>query len=117
MAVPEKFKPLDGHLWAVPLHHIFGSEELSSHSAPVMERMAKPYILVHTADATEMNLAEGTNLSFEIDGDMYELPVKLSETLPKGLAGVPSGLDGLRFAELPAWALLKKTPAHQNIKS
>jgi NADH-quinone oxidoreductase subunit G len=113
MAVPELFKPLDGHLWVVPLYHIFGSEELSSRSPAVTERMPKPYVMIHSKDAKALNVTAGQTLSFAIDGEGYELPVLLSETISPGLAGVPAGLDGLRFAELPAWALLRKVETRQ----
>lgn len=112
--VPEKFRPLDGHLWLVPLHHIFGSDELSTHSPAVAERIPKPYIMIHRKDAAALNLESGQTLPFEIDGEAYELPVVISEVIAQGLAGVPSGLDGLRFAELPTWALLKKIEKRQH---
>jgi NADH-quinone oxidoreductase subunit G len=117
MAVPEAFKPLEGHLWVVPIHHIFGSEELSSRAKGVLERSPQPYVLIHDKDAASLNLEEGKMLSFDIDGVSFDLPVKVSTTLPQGLAGIPAGLDGLRFAELPAWALLKKIPIHQHSKT
>jgi NADH-quinone oxidoreductase subunit G len=116
-AVPDKFHPLDGHLWVVPLHHIFGSEELSNHSASVSERVPEAYVMLHSSDAKSLNVKEGSVLSFEIEGEPYELPVRINETLPHGLAGVPAGFETLRFSELPAWALLRKTSATQTVKS
>jgi len=117
LALPEIFRPLEGHLWVVPMYHIFGSEELSSRASAVSERSARPYVMINAKDATFLKVDESNTLSFEIDGEHFDLPVKISTTLPQGLAGVPAGLEGLHFAELPAWALLKKTAVHEHSKT
>ncbi|MCX2741223.1 NADH-quinone oxidoreductase subunit NuoG [Pontibacter anaerobius] len=107
-AVPQKFIPLEGHLYMLPLHHTFGSEELSNQSASIMERIPEPYVKINAADAIRMKLDEGQHLSFSIEGQIYQLPVKLSQTIPSGTAGMPNGLPGVPFAELPAWAILNR---------
>jgi NADH-quinone oxidoreductase subunit G len=112
MAVPEVFRPLDGHLWLVPIYHIFGSDELSAHAPAVAERMPSPYIMLSKKDSESLDMTDGKILGFQIDGQPYALPVRVSDTLPAGLAGVPM-LDGLNFSELPAWGLLKKTDVKQ----
>jgi NADH-quinone oxidoreductase subunit G len=112
MAVPEVFRPLDGHLWLVPVYHIFGSDELSAHSPAVAERMPTPYVMLSKKDSESLEMTDGKILGFQIDGQPYALPVRVSDTLPTGLAGVPM-LDGLNFSELPAWALLKKSEVKQ----
>jgi NADH-quinone oxidoreductase subunit G len=114
--IPEVFQPMNDHLWAVPLHHIFGSEELSVRSEPVNSRRESPYVMIHTSDAMALNLKEGELLSFEIEGQGYTLPVKISQVLPKGLAGVPYGFDNLYFAELPAWANIRQAQASEGVK-
>jgi NADH-quinone oxidoreductase subunit G len=113
-AMPELFRPLEGHLWVVPMYHIFGSEELSSRAPAVSERSARPYIMIHEKDALFLKVDESKMLAFEIDGENFELPVRISTSIPQGLAGVPTGLEGLHFAELPAWALLKKSTVPQH---
>ncbi|WP_242917679.1 NADH-quinone oxidoreductase subunit NuoG [Pontibacter liquoris] len=107
-AVPQAFQPMAGHLYAVPLYHIFGSEELSSQSPSIMERIPAPYVALNPADAERMKLEEGQLLSFSIEGQRYQLPVKINLTIPGGTAGIPQGLPGIPFAELPAWAILNK---------
>ena len=107
-AVPQKFIPLEGHLYMLPLHHIFGSEELSNQSPAIMERIPEAYVALNAADAVRMKLDEGQPLSFSIEGQIYQLPVKTSHTIPSGTAGLPSGLPGVSFAELPAWAILNR---------
>lgn len=108
MSVPEIFISLEGHLLMVPLHHIFGSEELSARSPSIGERSPNAYVTVNTEDAIELQVQENQLLSFEVDGQHYQLPVKVSAAMPKGVAGLPYGLPGLPFVELPAWGILKK---------
>ena len=106
-SVPEKFISLEGHLLMVHLHHIFGSEELSARSASVAERAAVPYVALNSGDAKQLNVSENDLLNFEVDGQPYRLPVKINDTIQKGMGGLPYGLQGLPFVELPAWAIIK----------
>jgi NADH-quinone oxidoreductase subunit G len=103
---PEAFRPLEDRLMVIPLHHIFGSEELSTRSKAIASRLVEPYVLISLMDSKHFGLNEGQLLSFSIDHEAYQLPVMISEELQEGLAGIPTGLDSLPFAELPAWAVL-----------
>jgi NADH-quinone oxidoreductase subunit G len=105
--IPEPFQPMSDHLWVVPLHHIFGSEELSVRSEAITTRLQSPYVLINSSEASALNLKEGETLSFEMEGQHYALPVKLSNVIRHGVAGVPFGLAGLHFADLPAWANIR----------
>lgn len=107
--LPEIFIPLQDHLWLVALHHIFGSEELSARSQAVATRVPQHYVMVNEKDATALNLSRGMSLTFEVNRQMYQLPVEISRSIPKGMAGLPYGLPGLPFIDLPAWAILKPT--------
>lgn len=104
----EIFERREGHLLIVPLHHIFGSEELSARAPGVAGRSPKPYVTINEEDAKKLQVLEGQLLSFDIAGQSYRLPVKLSMTMPKGVAGLPSGIPGLPFVQLPAWGILNK---------
>lgn len=107
--LPEIFIPLQDHLWLVALHHIYGSEELSARAKAVSKRVPEHYVMVSTHDASELNLSPGAMLRFEVNRQIYQLPVTVSESIPKGMAGMPYGLPGLPFIDLPAWAILKTT--------
>ncbi len=107
-AVPEIFLALEDHIWVVPLHHIFGSEELSSRAAAVSERVVKPYVLINQDDALKLNLSEGQLLAFDIEQQSYQLPVKLSTVMKRNVVGLPYGLLGLPYSDLPAWGIIKK---------
>jgi NADH-quinone oxidoreductase subunit G len=106
-SVPEIFVLMEDHLWMVPLHHIFGSEELSSQSKAIAERSPDPYIMINGEDAAELALHENELLAFEVDGQSYHLPIHINVGLSKGVAGLPYGLQGMPFVELPAWGIIK----------
>jgi hypothetical protein len=55
-----------------------------------------------------MDIREGEFLSFEVAGRTYSLPLQFSVTLPKGIAVLPEGLDGIPYVDLPSWALVKE---------
>ena len=105
---PAIYHQLEDHLLIVPLHHIFGSEELSADSPSVRQRCPEPYVLLSEIDAADLNIRENDKLEFSIDGQHYYLPVKISAAMTKGMAGLPYGLKGMPFVELPEWAILKK---------
>lgn len=107
--LPEVFIPLKDHLWLVSLHHIFGSEELSARAKAVAKRVPESYVMINSDDAVELGLQAGSIASFEVNRQPYRLPVHISTSLPKGIAGMPYGLPGLPFVDLPAWAILKTT--------
>ncbi|WP_202800257.1 hypothetical protein [Pontibacter sp. BAB1700] len=65
-------------------------------------------MLLNEEDAILMKLQVGENLSFTIDGQVYQVPVKISPLLRSGTAGLPTGLPGIPYAELPAWAILNR---------
>jgi NADH-quinone oxidoreductase subunit G len=52
---------------------------------------------------------------FSLDKQKYQLPVKILDELVPGMAGMPQGLPGVPYAEIPAWALiLKPEPTWKN---
>jgi NADH-quinone oxidoreductase subunit G len=110
---PEAFKALEGRLFVIPLHHIFGSEELSVQSPGVGSRAPLPYVMISAADATQFGLKEEQVLTFSIGPTDFSLPVKIHLDLKEGLAALPAGLSQLPYAELPAWALLKLKESRQ----
>lgn len=105
--IPDMFNPMKDHLWTVPLHHIYGSEELSARGEAVSQRVPRSYVMINHADAAKLGLKENQETEFEIEKQKYRLPVLISQTLPEGMAGLPYGLPGLPFVELPAWLVLK----------
>lgn len=91
-----------GELQFVPLHHIFGSEDMSARSPSVAQRIPQPYIQLNVNDAVALEVQEGGMLKFEVHGQHFQLQVKISSSLPAGVAGLPVGLPGMEFCSLPA---------------
>jgi NADH-quinone oxidoreductase subunit G len=105
--IPEPFAPMAGRLWMLPIHHIYGSDELSARSAVLAERIPKAYLLISEASKVELGLREGELLSFEIAGHTHSLPVKVSAALQKGIAALPQGIVDVPYVDLPSWAVIK----------
>ncbi|HYA31954.1 MAG TPA: NADH-quinone oxidoreductase subunit NuoG, partial [Thermodesulfovibrionales bacterium] len=106
--VPERFTEGNA-LLIVPLYHIFGSEELSSLSPSIAERAPRPYLALNPEDAARSQVEEEKELELVISGNVYRLPVIFRDSLPRGIAGLPSGLRGLEKAALPAWGKIRTT--------
>jgi len=104
--IPASFSPKDGEWLVLPLHHIFGSEELSAQSPAVAERVPQPYIALNDDYALTAGIAEGHIMEVIFNGNKHWLPAKLHIGLPAGTIGLPKGLietEGLHF---PFWTTL-----------
>jgi NADH-quinone oxidoreductase subunit G len=82
-------------LKALPLYHLFGSEEMSARAKPVQQRIDAPYVALSAADAGRLGLADGKKASVKIGDELLELDVRVSATLPVGTLGLPVGLTGV----------------------
>jgi NADH-quinone oxidoreductase subunit G len=63
-------------------------------------------VAFHPEDAARLSIAAGDTVQVEVDGLMLELPAKIVATLPKGVAGLPSGLPGMEHVGLPVWCVV-----------
>jgi NADH-quinone oxidoreductase subunit G len=52
-AIPAAFEPRDGEWLLVPIHHIFGSDELSLSAPGIAELAAKPHVAMNSGEFTE----------------------------------------------------------------
>ncbi len=98
---PGMFSPRENDYLALPLYHIFGSEELSSMSPPIQERSPAPYVALNPALAERLGVQEGEPLQAEVLGRSLRLPAHLLESLPDRAIGLPAGLPGIPVG-LPA---------------
>jgi len=105
--IPPAFEPRRDELLILPLHHIYGSEELSKVSPGILERAPKKYIGLNPEDTTMMNVKDGEEGEMILNGRSYSLTVKCMEALPRGTAGFPAGLSGADFNSLPAWGIVR----------
>src|SRR5208283_3091905 len=107
-AAPDAFVARKDELMFVRVNHIFGSEELSSMSASIAERMPSPYIGLAPEDAEILHIRAGEELGLVLNGVEYYLPVRFLPGLAAGLGAIPDGLRGLEGVILPAWGKIRK---------
>jgi NADH-quinone oxidoreductase subunit G len=94
-SVPPPFTPEPGEWLVVPLHHIFGSDELSALAPAVAGRVPAPYLALGEADAAALFAAGGGYARLDWGGVRARLPIRRLAGLPHGVAGLPVGLPGL----------------------
>jgi len=87
-----------GEVHVVPIYHVFGSEELSVRASGIAGLCPAPYMA--------MNPVDGQIVGISLPGHELHLPVRLDESLPPGVAGIPAGIPGVPVIELPAWGYL-----------
>lgn len=97
-AVNTAFNPAQGTWQAVPLHHLFGSEENSARAAPVQERIPQPYVALAKDEADRLGVNDGALLALTLGGQTLHLPLTIKEELGVGLVGLPTGLPGIPAA-------------------
>jgi NADH-quinone oxidoreductase subunit G len=109
--VPAAFAPRTGKWLVLPLHHIFGAEELSAHAPGIAALAATPFLALHADDASKLGIAAGDDAQLRLDNTQYRLPIVLDGELPHGVAGLPVGLPGMARIALPAWGTIDKVGA------
>lgn len=105
--IPPRFQSKDNQWEAVPLYHIFGSEELSVHSAGITELTPTPYLMVSPSSFQELTLNENEKVIVSLENQVVQLPIKISPSLPKGVAGISTGLPGVPNLDLPNWVTIR----------
>jgi NADH-quinone oxidoreductase subunit G len=95
-AAPPPFEPRENEWLIVPIHHVFGSEELSRHAQALAELAPAPFLALNQDDAARLHGQPGDVL--EALGE--RVPLRIDASLPHGVAGL-FGAPGLA---LPAWS-------------
>lgn len=101
--MPEQFKIKNDEFFAVPVYHIYGSEELSNLSPPVAELIPKPYAAINPDDAEKLKIKKDDEITLDINNYQLRLPVRIKLELPQGILGIPVGLPGMQYLDLPVW--------------
>ena len=101
--VPDAFRRREGEWLVVPLHHIFGSEELSILSPGIAELAPTPYVALSANDAGSLGVSAGEEVEVSAAGMARRLPVKVVPSLPEGIAGLPAGLKGTEGLAWGRW--------------
>lgn len=89
-----------GRFRAVPLHHIFGSEEQSALAPAIAERSPAAYVALHPEDIRALEI--GATVRVEFGDHHLVLPVRAESSLRPGVVGLPLGLPDLMLAECPS---------------
>lgn len=74
----------------VPIHLVFGSDEMSNQSWPIRTRIPAPFVLLSQADADALDVKQGNGIRME--GISESFAVRVDARLPSGVLGVPRGL-------------------------
>ena len=101
--IPDAFQPRENEWLIVALHHLFGSEELSSLAPGIAERSPDPYLAFNPDDADRLGVTNGKKVELALQETSISLRVLVIPTMPKGIAGFPCGFAGIKRPELPSW--------------
>lgn len=104
--IPEAFSSKDNSWLFVPMHHTFGSEQLSNHAPAVQERTPETALWVNDADSFETDSDNKLNINFQKHS--IELPIKSDPSIPVGIILYPAGYEGVPALDLPAVIEKKK---------
>jgi NADH-quinone oxidoreductase subunit G len=102
-AIPPAFRPREGEWLVVPMHHIFGSEELSLAAPGIRELAAKPQVAVNSDQ-----FAEGMEVEVTCADSTFRLPVLIRGEMPAGVAALSVGLSPLVGIQFPAWGKIAR---------
>jgi len=83
--------PTDG-LLAVPINVLYDRGQTIFRSILLHQRIPMANIVLHPEDAQKMNLEEGVQVRFALNGNAVEAQLHLSEGVPHGVALVPRSL-------------------------
>lgn len=108
--IPQSFNFGANDWLVVPLFHIFGSDELSIHAPGVAELTPDPYLALNSRDAERLQVSQGDVVEISIGEKVISFPLKLDDSLPTGLAGLPVGLPAMPAPVLPEFGTLKPAP-------
>ena len=100
--VPDKWK-------LVPLHHIFGSEELSMKSKAISERSPGASFTMNEEQAGNLKIVEGEFVTIISDTVEMSLPVRIESDWPKDHLGISMGYKTTASVELDTMVRLEKS--------
>ncbi len=107
-AIPAAFQPRDDEWLVVPVHLIYGSEELSARAPGVAELVPSPFVAVSPSDAERLGIGDGDEVEVVVGGATESRAARLVPELPPGTLGLPVGLPGTAYVSLPAWGVVRK---------
>ncbi len=82
---------------AVPLHHIFGSDELSARAGATEMLLEQPYVGLSPSDAEKLGVRDGVLVKVHNTGLTLSLAVRILEPIALRSGGLPVGLTGMPY--------------------
>lgn len=107
--IPQPFKPSDEGVFIVPVHQIFGSEELSSNGEALSSRISEPFIKVNLKEATRYSLKGNDTVHLTVENIDVLVKVDIDASIPDGVAGLSFNLPRMPFISLPKIGIIKKS--------
>ncbi len=104
--VPAAYTPERDKSLVVPVHHIFGSEELSMKAPGVQGCAPEPYLGLCAGMALRLGIQDGGIVTLASDSGVRLLRARFMDALPDGVAVIPAGLPGLAGLGAPFYARL-----------
>jgi len=105
-AVPAAFVARSNELRVVPIHHLFGSDEMAA-KAPVTEsRNATAYVALSAATAAQLTVGADAVVMVRAGAGSAKLPVRIDDSLPTGSVGLPVGLGDQPLVARQGWATI-----------
>jgi len=89
--VPEVSRS-DTALLAVPITVLYDHGQMIYHSMLLHQRTPDANITLHPVDAQTLNLAQGSQVKFTLDGIAHQVVLHCSEMVPRGIVLVPRSL-------------------------
>jgi NADH-quinone oxidoreductase subunit G len=85
----------------VPVHQIFGGDELSSVSPSIVQRIHEPFVLMNQKDADTISANDGDYAQCEILEITIKVKIKINNSIQQGMAGLSVNLPLMPFIDLP----------------
>jgi NADH-quinone oxidoreductase subunit G len=85
----------------IPVYQIFGSEELSSASSAIAQRIPEPFLFLNQKDAEIIHIKDGELILLEMPGHNLKIKAKIENSLKQGIIGLSVNLPGMQFIDMP----------------
>jgi len=105
---PQTFEYKKDEWLLVPVYQIFGSEELSSASSSVAQRIKEPFLYLNQKDADILTIKYGELIYLEVRGSKLKIKARIENSMKQGMAGLSVNLPGIQFIDLPCRGKLSK---------
>ncbi len=110
-AAAEVFEPRQAEWLVVPMHHIFGSEELSMLSPPVAGLARPALIALNPADAAKLSIGENDVVEAAGGAVSCRCVAVIRPWVTQGSAAMSAGRPETRGVDLPQWLRVRKAEA------